>query len=101
MRQQRPMVAERGDNASESDGVRGGNGRSSGRRGRRAGGPRDIDGPDGEHEQSRNPQRKIDVGYPGKSERPDQGHGRRVKAGQMPKPQGAGRVDYVSVVCWL
>ena len=38
----------------------------------------DVDGPDGESEQRRNPEGKMDAGSPGEGERPDQSDGGRV-----------------------
>ena len=54
---------------------------------------RDIDGPDGEGEQSGHPEGQADVRYPGEGERPDEGDGGCVEAGQVPEAQWGGRVE--------
>ena len=49
----------------------------------------DIHRPRGKRQQQRHPRRQMHAPGPGKSQRPHDGHGGRVEAGQMPEADGS------------
>lgn len=57
-----------------------------------------VNGPDRQREQRRNPKREAHMSHPGESERPDEGHGGSVETGKMPKAKRSQYVGAIAVI---